>query len=74
VQKDPTLCLGIVGSAKLTAEILAEGIEAVTTDQSIIAAAQTMNVQVQSEDGLANAINFIDKMAMSFKYPWPTHK
>lgn len=66
--------LGMVGSAKLTAESIAEGIEKVTTNQSIIAAAQTMSAQVQSEDGLANAISFIDKMTTSFIYPWPIYK
>jgi hypothetical protein len=60
-----------VGSAKLTAESMATGIEEVTTDESIIAAAQAISVQVQLEDGVANAISFIDNMAMSFSYPWP---
>jgi len=63
--------LGMIGSPKLTAESLSAGIEEVTTDQSIIAAAQAMSPQVQSEDGVANAISFIDKMATSFSYPWP---
>ncbi|MCP4356792.1 MAG: glycosyltransferase family 1 protein, partial [Chloroflexi bacterium] len=63
--------LGMIGSSKVTAEHLAAGIEEVTTDESIIAAAQAMSAQVQSEDGAANAISFIDKMATSFSYPWP---
>ena len=63
--------LGMLGSPKLTAESLSAGIEEVTTDQSIIAAAQAISAQVQSEDGVANAISFIDKMATSFSYPWP---
>lgn len=63
--------LGIVGSAKLTAERMAAGIKEVMTDQSIIAAARAIGAQVQSEDGVTNAINFIDKMAISFSYPWP---
>ncbi len=63
--------LGMVGSGKLTAESIAAGIEKVTTDQSIIAAAETISAQVQSEDGVADAISFIDKMATSFSYPWP---
>lgn len=62
---------GMIGSSKVTAEHLAAGIKEVTTDESLIAAAQAMSVQVQSEDGAANAISFIDKMATSFSYPWP---
>lgn len=64
--------LGMVGSSKLTAESIATGITQVMTDQSIIATAQALGERVQSEDGVANAINFIDKMAASFSYPWPT--
>jgi len=63
--------LGMIGSSKVTAEHLAAGIEEVTTDESIITAAQAMSTQVQAEDGTANALSFIDKMAMSFSYPWP---
>lgn len=63
--------LGMVGSQKLTAENIAVGIEEVLTDQSIIAAAQAIGAQVQSEDGVQNAIRFIDKMAISYSYPWP---
>jgi hypothetical protein len=36
------------------------------------AAAQTMGKEVRTEDGQMNAINFIDQMATSFDYPWPT--
>ena len=61
----------MVGSAKLTAESIAVGIEEVMTDPSIIAAARAIGAQVQSEDGVKNAISFIDKMATSFSYPWP---
>ena len=61
----------MVGSAKLTAETIAAGIEEVMTDQSIIAAARAIGEQVQSEVGVENAISFIDKMATSFSYPWP---
>jgi sterol 3beta-glucosyltransferase len=63
--------LGMVGSPKLTAESIAAGIKEVTTDQSIVAAARAIGDQVRAEDGLANAISFIDKMATSFSYPWP---
>ena len=63
--------LGMVGSSKLTAELIASGIKEVTTDQAIVAAARAIGEQVQLEDGVANAINFIDKMATSFSYPWP---
>ncbi|MEE8308552.1 MAG: glycosyltransferase [Gammaproteobacteria bacterium] len=63
--------LGMVGSPKLTAESIAAGIKEVTTDQSIVAAARAIGDQVRAEDGLANAISFIDKMAASFSYPWP---
>lgn len=59
------------GWAGLTAESIAAGIEEVMTDQSIIVAARAISAQVQSEDGVANTISFIDKMATSFSYPWP---
>ena len=63
--------LGMVGSSKLTAESIAAGIKEVTTDQAIGVAARTIGEQVRAEDGVANAISFIDKMATSFSYPWP---
>lgn len=63
--------MGMVGSPKLTAESVAKGIEKVTTDQNIITFAQAIGKQVKAEDGLANAISFIDKMAAEFSYPWP---
>jgi len=63
--------LGMVGSPKVTAESVAAGIKEVMTDQSIVAAARAIGEQVQAEDGLANAISFIDKVATSFSYPWP---
>jgi sterol 3beta-glucosyltransferase len=66
--------LGMVGSPKLTPEVIAAGIGEVTTDQAIIAAAGAMGEQVQSEDGVASAIGFIDRMATSFSYPWPTSR
>jgi sterol 3beta-glucosyltransferase len=64
--------LGMIGSSKVTAERVAAAINEVTTDESIIAAAQTMRARVQLEDGAAHAIRFIDRMATSFAYPWPT--
>lgn len=64
--------LGMVGSPKLTAESIAVGIKEVTTDASIVAAAQTIGEEVRAEDGLANAISFIGQMAESFEYPWRT--
>jgi sterol 3beta-glucosyltransferase len=63
--------LGMVGSPKLTAGSIAAGIKEVMTDQSIISAARAISAQVQSEEGVENAISFIDKMATSFSYPWP---
>ena len=63
--------LGMVGSPKLTAESIAAGIKEVTTDQAIVATARTLGEQVRAEDGVANAISFIYKMATSFSYPWP---
>jgi sterol 3beta-glucosyltransferase len=66
--------LGMVGSATLSAERLAAGIEEVTTNPSIKAAVGVMSTQVQLEDGVANAISFIDKMAATFEYPWPCQK
>ncbi|GAB5494123.1 MAG: hypothetical protein Phog2KO_43380 [Phototrophicaceae bacterium] len=64
--------LGMIGSSKLTAESIGTSIKDVLADQSIIAAAQALGARVQSEDGVANAISFIDKMAASFSYPWAT--
>jgi sterol 3beta-glucosyltransferase len=63
--------LGIIGSKELTAGALAEGINDVMTDQAIINAAREMSRNVQQEDGALNAIDFIDKMAVSYRYPWP---
>jgi sterol 3beta-glucosyltransferase len=63
--------LGMVGSPSLTAERIAAGIQEVTTDPAIIAAARAIGEQVQAEDGVTNAIRFIDQMATSFSYPWP---
>lgn len=63
--------LGMVGSRKLTAESIAAGIKEVTTNRAIVAAARVIGKQVQAEDGVANAISFIDRMATSFSYPWP---
>jgi len=56
---------------KLAADSLAEGAVEALTDQSMFAAEQAISAQVQSEDGVANAINLIDKMVTSFTYPWP---
>ena len=63
--------LGMVGSKELTTENMAAGIEEVRADQSILASARALGGQVQSEDGVTNAVGFIDKMAASFSYPWP---
>jgi sterol 3beta-glucosyltransferase len=63
--------LGIIGAKALTADALAEGITEVMTDHSIINAAREMSNNVQQEDGVMDAIDFIDKMAMSYIYPWP---
>ncbi|WP_127747506.1 glycosyltransferase [Parasedimentitalea marina] len=64
--------LGMVGSKALTAERVAAGIKTVTTDQTILAAAQSLSAQVHKEDGVGNAIKFMDDMAASYSYPWPT--
>jgi sterol 3beta-glucosyltransferase len=64
--------LGMVGSPKLTAQSIAAGIKEVTTEKTIAAAAEVIGKEVRAEDGLANAIRFIDEMAASFKFPWPT--
>jgi len=60
----------MIGSKELTAGVLAKGITEVTTDQSIINAAGEISSKVQREDGVMNAIKFIDKMAISYRYPW----
>jgi len=64
--------LGMAGSPKLTAERIAAGIKDVTTDEAMITAAATIVEEVLAEDGLTNALSFIDEMATSFEYPWPT--
>ena len=66
--------LGMIGSKALTADALAEGITAVITSQSVINEARKMRSKVQQEDGVMNAIDFIDKMAVSYRYPWPLKK
>lgn len=63
--------LGMIGSAKVTAERVAAAITEVTRDESILAAAQAMSAQVQLEDGAGNASRFIDRMVTSYAYPWP---
>ena len=63
--------LGMVGSKELTPENVAAGIKQVTTDQSILTAAKALSDEVATEDGTANAVAFIDRMAASFAYPWP---
>jgi len=62
--------MGMIGSPKLTADSIATAIKSVTTDKDIITAAKAMSFQVQSEDGLENAISFIDHMVTTFSYPW----
>ena len=34
-------------------------------------AAKALSDEVATEDGTANAVAFIDRMAASFAYPWP---
>ena len=62
--------LGMIGSKELTASALAEDINDVITDQAFINAAREMSSKVHQEDGVMNAIDFIDKMAVSYIYPW----
>jgi len=61
----------LISSKALTAEALAEAITEVIAVQSVINAARAMSGHVQQEDGVMNSIDFIDKMAVSCKYPWP---
>ena len=43
-------------------------------DIDIITTSETIGKQVEAEDGIGNAISFIDKMSLSFPYPWPIKK
>jgi len=63
--------LGMIGTAKVTAETLAQSITSVTTDETIKTKAKSLSKLVLEEDGVASAISFIDKMETSFSYPWP---
>ena len=64
--------LGMVGSPKLTSRKISMAINRVTTDANILSAATRMGEKVRSEDGTGRAIDFLDRMAASFSYPWPT--
>jgi UDP:flavonoid glycosyltransferase YjiC (YdhE family) len=66
--------MGMVGSAKLTAESVTAAIVDVTTNQLILASVEQAAKQVKSENGLSNTVNFIDNMVTNFVYPWPTNK
>ena len=38
------------------------------------AAVRALGAQLQQEDGLATAVEFMERMATTFEYPWPTIK
>jgi hypothetical protein len=61
--------LGLIGSKALTADALAAGIAEVVADQSVINAARKTSSHVQHGDGVMNSIDFIAKMAVSYRYP-----
>ena len=64
----------MIGSKEPTAQTLAAGIKLVTTDQAIAAAANQIGEQVRAEDGIGNAINFIDRVATTYPYSWPINR
>lgn len=63
--------LGIIGSPKLTPELIAAAIKQVTSDQNVLAAAKTLAEVVGRENGVQTAIDFIDCAASNYAYPWP---
>lgn len=64
--------LGMVGSAKVTSASIAAGIREVISDEAFAITAKALGEQARREDGAKNALEFIDKMAAEFSYPWPT--
>jgi sterol 3beta-glucosyltransferase len=66
--------LGMIGSEELTAESVATAIGEVMVAPSITGAAKTIGEKIRIENGIADTISFIDKMAASYSYPWPTNK
>jgi UDP:flavonoid glycosyltransferase YjiC (YdhE family) len=65
----PTL-VGMLG--RVPAEDLGKAIAQTVADEEMATKAKAMGEQVRAEDGIANAIRFIDEQAASFAYPWPT--
>ena len=63
--------LGMIGSKTVTAQTIATSIQEVTTNDKIIATSKSIGDKVKSEEGVVNAINFIDRMTATFSYPWP---
>uniref|UniRef100_A0A7S0AT16 Glycosyltransferase family 28 N-terminal domain-containing protein n=1 Tax=Pyrodinium bahamense TaxID=73915 RepID=A0A7S0AT16_9DINO len=64
--------LGMVGT--IPAEKLADAIKEVVADKAMAATVKAMGEMVRAEDGPGNAIAFMDRMATSFQYPWPTKR
>ena len=64
--------MGMLG--KVTPEALGEEIAKVAADETMHSKAKALGEQVKAEDGIGNAIKFIDEMASSYAYPWPVEK
>ncbi len=63
--------LGVLGSANVHAERVAQAIHSATTDTQIIEAARTFAQQCALEEGVQNTLHFIDHTLRTFTYPWP---
>ena len=61
--------MGMLG--KVPAEKLGKAIAQTVVDEEMATKAKALGEQVRAEDGIANAIRFIDEQANSFAYPWP---
>ena len=61
--------LGMVGAVPPAK--LAEAIAAVVGGAAMGAAVRALGAQLQQEDGLATAVEFMERMATTFEYPWP---
>ena len=43
----------------------------ITGSSLLGAAVRALGAQLQQEDGLATAVEFMERMATTFEYPWP---
>ncbi len=62
----------MMGTEKVTSQSLSSAITQVINNKQIAGAANRMSARVAKEDGVGNAVRFIDTMAATFTYPWPT--